>query len=359
MRRRILVTGGAGYVGSHVVLALAEREDDVTVIDNLSQGHRAAVPRGVRLIVADLADSTAVDGVLADGPWHAVLHFASLSLVGESMREPFRYLLENTRNGIGLIDACVRHRVPRFVLSSSAALFGVPAAIPITEAAPVDPGSPYGESKWMLERALVWADRIHNLRSASLRYFNAAGADPGGRLGEDHNPETHLIPLAIDAALGRRPALEVFGNDYDTPDGTCIRDYVHVTDLADAHLRAIDCLERGSVVYHLGNGDGLSVLQVIEAVQQVSGRPVPYRVAPRRLGDPAKLVASSSRIRLDTGWEPRFSAIRQIVGSAYSWREAHPHGFDDRPRRQDRLADASPQFAAAAAPVATRQADDV
>lgn len=331
MGRRFLVTGGAGYVGSHVVLALAERGDDVVVIDNLSQGHRAAIPDGVRLVVADLADTAAVEGVVADGPWHAVLHFAALSLVGDSMRRPFRYLLENAHNGIALIEACVRHHVPRFVLSSTAALFGAPDTVPITEAARIDPGSPYGESKWMLERALLWADRIHGLRSACLRYFNAAGADPQGRLGEDHDPETHLVPLVIDAALGRRPALEVFGNDYTTPDGTCIRDYVHVTDLADAHLRAIDRLDRASVTYNLGNGSGHSVLQVIEAVREVSGRPVPYRFAPRRPGDPAELVASSVRIRAEASWTPRHEDIRDIVRTAYAWREAHPRGFDDRP----------------------------
>ena len=331
MRRRFLVTGGAGYVGSHVVLALAERGDDVVVIDNLSQGHRAAIPEGVRLVIADLADAAAVDGVLADGPWHAVLHFAALSLVSESMREPFRYLLENVHNGIALIETCVRHRVPRVVLSSTAALFGAPETVPITEAAAIDPGSPYGESKWMLERALVWADRIHGLRSACLRYFNAAGADPQGRLGEDHDPETHLVPLVIDAALGRRPVLEVFGNDYATPDGTCIRDYVHVTDLADAHLRAIDRLDRASATYNLGNGSGHSVLQVIAAVQELSGRPVPYRIAPRRPGDPAQLVASSARIRTETGWTPRLGSIRDIVRTAYTWREAHPRGFGDGP----------------------------
>ena len=251
MSQRFLVTGGAGYVGSHLVAALVARGDDVTVLDNLRQGHRAAIPAGVRLVVADLADPDAVDAVLAEGagdrPWHAVFHFAALSLVGESMREPFRYLLENATNGIRLIDACARHGVRRFVLSSTANLFGTPEVIPIAEDAPIDPGSPYGESKRMIERALVWADRVHGLRSACLRYFNAAGADPGGRLGEDHDPETHLIPLAIDAALGRRPELAVFGTDYPTPDGTCIRDYIHVCDLADAHLAVLPRLDHGSV----------------------------------------------------------------------------------------------------------------
>ena len=327
MSHRFLVTGGAGYVGSHLVLALAERGHEVTVLDNLRQGHRAAVPAGARLVVADLADADAVEAVLADGPWHAVFHFAALSLVGESMREPFRYLLENAANGIRLIDACTRHGVRRFVLSSTANLFGTPETIPITEDAPVDPGSPYGESKRMIERALLWADRVHGLRSACLRYFNAAGADPEGRLGEDHDPETHLIPLAIDAALGRRPELAVFGTDYPTPDGTCIRDYIHVSDLAAAHLAVLPGLDHASRTYNLGNGQGASVREVIQAVGEVTGRAVPHRMADRRPGDPPVLVASSARLRAETGWTPRFPDLHDIVRSAARWREAHPEGY--------------------------------
>jgi UDP-glucose 4-epimerase len=326
-RTRFLVTGGAGYVGSHLVQSLVERGDEVVVLDNLSTGHRAAVVEGARLVEADLADRAALEAVLSEGPWHAVFHFASLSLVGDSMRQPFRYLIDNGVNGMRLIEACTRHGVGRFVLSSTANLFGGPEAQPIAETSRIDPGSPYGESKWMLERALVWADRVHGLHSASLRYFNAAGADPAGRLGEDHRPETHLIPLAIDAALGRRPELEVFGNDYPTPDGTCIRDYVHVADLAEAHLLALAQLERGSVVYNLGNGSGHSVLEVIAAVEAVGGRKVPHRMAPRRAGDPAMLVASSARISAETGWTPRFADLREIVRTAWAWREAHPHGY--------------------------------
>jgi UDP-glucose 4-epimerase len=329
MRQRFLVTGGAGFVGSHVVLALVERGDEVVVLDNLRQGHRAAVPFGVRLVEADLADRAQVEAILAEGPWHAVLHFAALSLVGESMREPYRYLIENGTNGVRLIEACVRHRVQRFILSSTAALFGTPEQVPIVEEARIDPGSPYGESKWMLERALVWAGRLHGLLSASLRYFNAAGADPAGRLGEDHRPETHLVPLAIDAALGRRAELEVFGQDYPTPDGTCIRDYVHVTDLADAHLCALGRLERGSVTYNLGNGHGYSVLEVIQAVRNVLDRPVPHVISPRRPGDPPMLVASAERIRRKTGWTPRFASLHDIVRTAAAWREAHPGGYPD------------------------------
>jgi UDP-glucose 4-epimerase len=329
MGRRFLVTGGAGYVGSHLVAALCDRGDRVTVLDSLRTGHRAAVPAGVPLVVADLADAAAVDTVLADGPWDAVFHFAALSLVGDSMREPFTYLLDNGVNGIRLIEACVRHKVPRFVLSSTAALFGVPDEVPIPETARIDPGNPYGDSKWMLERALLWADRIHGLRGACLRYFNAAGADPAGRLGEDHRPESHLVPLVIDAALGRRGALSVFGTDYPTPDGTCIRDYVHVTDLAEAHLLAVDHLEHGSLTWNLGNGAGSSVREVIQAVERVSGRKVPYTEAPRREGDPAVLVAASARA-MAAGWRPRFGALDDIVRTAWVWRESHPDGFGPR-----------------------------
>ena len=328
MAQRILVTGGAGFVGSHVVAALLDRGDAVTVIDDLSTGHRAAVLPGARLIVADLADQGAVDAALGDGRWDAVLHFAALSLVGASMQAPLTYLATNIGNGLRLIDACIRHGVPRFVLSSTAALFGSPASEPIGEDMPVNPGSPYGESKWALERALLWADRLHGLRSASLRYFNAAGADPAGRLGEDHRPETHLIPLVIDTALGRREALTVFGTDYPTPDGTCVRDYVHVTDLADAHLRALDRLAEGSVVYNLGNATGHSILDVIRAVERVSGRRIAVRHAARRPGDPAMLVAASARITRETGWAPRFRSLDAIVDSALAWRSAHPDGYD-------------------------------
>ena len=326
MPRRFLVTGGAGYVGSHLVAALLARGVAVVVLDNLRTGHRAAVLPGARLEVADLADRAAVDAVLEDGPWDAVFHFASLSLVGESMRLPFRYLTENGMNGIRLIEACVRHGVGRFVLSSTANLFGTPEEMPIPETARIDPGSPYGESKWMIERALLWAERVHGLRSACLRYFNAAGADPDGRLGEDHDPETHLIPLVIDAALGRAPDVTVFGTDYPTPDGTCIRDYAHVTDLADVHLLALDRLEAGSVTWNLGNGAGHSVLEVVRTVERLMGRPVPHRLGERRAGDPAVLVAGAARA-MEAGWRPRFAALEDIVRTALAWREAHPGGY--------------------------------
>jgi UDP-glucose 4-epimerase len=327
---RFLVTGGAGYVGSHLVMALLDQGHEVTVYDNLRQGHRAAVPAGAELVEADLANLRRLDMVLAKGPWDAVFHFAALSLVGESMEKPFLYFVENAGLGARLIEACVHHGITKFVLSSTANLFGNPQRIPIGEDEAIDPGSPYGESKHMLERMLFWADRVHGLRSACLRYFNAAGADPQGRLGEDHAPETHLIPLVIDAALGRRPDIAVFGSDYPTPDGTCIRDYVHVSDLADAHIRALSRLDTESVTYNLGNGAGHTVLDVIQAVEKVSGRPVPVRMVGRRAGDPAKLVAASDKLRRETGWAPAYGKLEDIVRHALTWREAHPQGYDDR-----------------------------
>ena len=327
---RVLVTGGAGFVGSHTVLALADRGDDVVVLDNLRQGHRAAVPDGVEFVEGDLANQALVDRMLGEGRFDAVMHFAALSLVGESMQRPFLYFAQNAGLGVTLIEACVRHGVGRFILSSTAALFGDPDEIPIGEKTRIAPGSPYGESKLMIERTLYWADRIHGLRSACLRYFNAAGSDPEGRAGEDHDPETHLIPLLIDAALERRAPITVYGSDYPTTDGTCIRDYVHVSDLGAAHLAALDQLSDRSVVYNLGSGSGHSVLEVIRSVERVTGRPVPLSVGERRPGDPAVLVASSALIQAETSWRPRFTSLDEIVATAHAWRLAHPKGFGDR-----------------------------
>jgi len=333
---RYLVTGGAGFVGSHVVAHLLERDAEVVVLDDLSLGHRAAVLAPARLIEGDAGDRATLDRVMADGVWDAVLHFASLSQVGQSMREPLRYLMTNAMVGMTLIDACVRHGISKFVLSSTANLFGVDETRPndgaIDELRPILPASPYGESKLILERTLLWADRIHGLRSACLRYFNAAGADPAGRLGEDHEPETHLIPLAIDVVLGRRPPLAIFGQDYPTPDGTCVRDYLHVRDLADAHLDVISQLDHRSVVYNVGTGIGHSVRDVLLAVGRVAGRPVPVIEQPRRGGDPATLIAASGRLRADTGWSPRLGSLERIVEDAYRWRVAHPRGFGDNGR---------------------------
>ncbi len=326
MTKRFLVTGGAGFVGSHLVAALLDLGNDVTIIDNLSTGHEAAISSG-KLIVADLSDIDTINAILADGPWDAVFHFASLSQVGESMRMPLHYLLENVANGIGLIDACVRHGIERFILSSTAALFNLNSSEPILEDAPINPQSAYGDSKWMIERALYWAEKVHGLRYACLRYFNAAGSDPAGRLGEDHRPESHLIPLVIDAALGRRSILDVYGNDYPTIDGTCIRDYVHVSDLAAAHLLAVEALNQQSVIWNLGNGQGHSVKQVISSVEHISGLKVPHKIVERRTGDAAVLVASSKRAR-QFGWQPKYDNIDAIVATAFAWRKSHPYGYE-------------------------------
>lgn len=328
MPSRYLVTGGAGFVGSHLVLALVDRGDHIVVLDNLRTGHREAVPGGVRLIEGEVGDAALLGRVLAaDGGFDAVFHFAAWSQVGESMRIPMNYLLANAADGFRLIDACVRHGVRRFVLSSTAALFGLPERLPIEENDRIEPVSPYGDSKHMLERALHWADCVHGMRSACLRYFNAAGSDPAGRAGEDHDPETHLIPLAIDAALGRRPPLTVFGNDWPTADGTGLRDYIHVSDLADAHLRALEVLTERSVTYNLGNGAGHSVLEVLRATERVVGRAVPYTAGGRRAGDAAVLVASSERIARETGWTPRYASLDEMVATAYTWRRDHPAGY--------------------------------
>lgn len=325
---RYLVTGGAGFVGSHTVLALLDAGHEVAVLDNFSTGHRAAVPPGVQVYEVDLLDREATTAVIAGARWDGVLHFAALSLVGASIAEPFYYLRQNYLTGLNLVQACAEQGVKKFVFSSTAALFGGPERPdPIPETAMIQPGSPYGESKFLIERALRWADSLYGVKSACLRYFNAAGADPLGRAGEDHRPETHLIPLTIDAALGRRPALKLFGTDYPTRDGSCIRDYIHVTDLADAHVRVLDHIEERSVVYNLGNGQGFSNMEVIQSVERVSGLSVPWEAAERRVGDPAILVADSTTLRQQTGWSPRWSALDTIVETAFQWRKNHSGGY--------------------------------
>ncbi|GBR65884.1 UDP-glucose 4-epimerase [Acetobacter syzygii NRIC 0483] len=310
------------------MLALLDAGHDVAVLDNFSTGHRAAVPEGVPVYHVDLMDDQATANVLGDKPWDGVLHFASLSLVGASMADSFHYLRQNYVTGLNLVQACAAHGVKKIVFSSTAALFGGPErAEPIPETALVQPDSPYGESKFMVERILHWADRLYGVKSACLRYFNAAGADPHGRAGEDHRPETHLIPLAIDVALGRRSALRLFGTDYPTHDGSCIRDYIHVTDLADAHIRVLDQIGARSVVYNLGNGRGYSNLEVIQSVERVSGCRVAWEKAGRRPGDAAVLVADSTSLRQDTGWTPQWSTLDKIVETTLQWRKNNPEGY--------------------------------
>lgn len=325
--KKILVTGGAGYVGSHCVAALLERDFQVVVFDDLSQGHAQAVAPGGDLIQGSLLDREAVGALMREGGFHAVLHFAARSLVGESMSDPWLYFRENMTGAVNLVEAAAKAGVRKVVVSSTANLFGAPERQPIAEDAAIDPGSPYGESKYMMERMLVWADRCAGVKSACLRYFNAAGAHPDGRIGEDHTPETHLIPLVLDAAAGKRSHIEIYGEDYPTPDGTCVRDYVHVSDLADAHIRVLDLLETRSVRYNLGNGRGYSVREVIAAAERVTGRSIPVRVGPRRAGDPAVLVASSATIQRELGWTPRFPDLDDIIATAWAWRQAHPGGY--------------------------------
>ncbi len=327
---RYLVTGGAGYVGSHVVLTLLDAGHEVVVLDDLTTGHHGSLQPGVPFVQASLADRGALDEVFASWKFDAVFHLAALSLVGESMKEPLRYCRENLSNSINLAEAAVKGGCLKYVLSSTAAVFGVPQEVPITEAAPTTPVNPYGLSKLMMEQALAWAESAHGLRSACLRYFNAAGADPQGRAGEDHEPETHLIPRAILATLGRLPPLHVFGTDYATQDGTAVRDYVHVMDLAAAHVAVLPRLDGGSVRYNLGNGRGSSVREVMAAVERVSGRKVPHEDGPRRAGDPPVLVASSARIMAETGWRPRFPELDRIVETAWAWHSAHPDGYGAR-----------------------------
>ncbi len=327
MRGTILVTGGAGYVGSHVTRELVDRGADVVVFDNLQTGWRQALPPEARFIEGDLADAAALDRLFSGRPIAAVMHFAANSLVGNSMRDPFPYLGDNVSNAVSLVKAMAKHEVRKMVFSSTASLYGQAGETAIDEAAEIAPDSPYGESKYQVERMLGWAERIFGIRSACLRYFNAAGAHPGGRIGEDHRPETHLIPLALQVAEGQRPDLTIFGDDYATPDGTCIRDYVHVCDLADAHLRVLDVVDRQSCCYNLGTGHGYSVREVVAAVAQVTGRPCPATVGPRRAGDPPMLVAASGKIRRELGWTPRFDDLQEIIGSAWQWRQNFPRGY--------------------------------
>jgi UDP-glucose 4-epimerase len=330
---RILVTGGAGYVGSVSVEAFLAAGHGVVVLDDLSTGHRAAVPDGARLVVGDYGDAVTVTQLLADERIEAILHCAARSLVGESLKEPARYFGDNVAGGISLVEAARQAGVDRFVLSSTAAVYGVPDTTPIPEDAPLRPINPYGETKRSLEGALDWYARAYGLRAVSLRYFNVAGATEA--IGEDHDPETHLIP-AILKAVDEGRSLTLFGDDYPTPDGTCIRDYIHVSDLADAHLLAIEATARGDgrtgtelLACNLGNGDGSSNLEVIAAAEAVVGRPIVYEVGPRRPGDPPVLVASAERAAAVLGWRAARPELETMVGSAWAWRRRQPQGYAD------------------------------
>lgn len=323
---KVLVTGGAGYIGSIVVEQLVEAGDTVIVLDNLYQGHRDAVHPEATFVLGDLANRPLVDRLMDEHRPDGIMHFASYTLVGESMERPFMYLRDNIVNGLNLMQSGVQHGVRRFILSSTANLFDDPERMPIAETERIVPGSPYGESKHILERMLHWLDEIYGFRYACLRYFNACGASE--QRGEDHDPETHLIPLVLQVALGQRDKITIFGDDYDTPDGTCVRDYIHVIDLAQAHILALRALDQGSRKYNLGNGRGFSVKEVIETARQVTGHAIPSVVGSRRPGDPDILIASSESVNQDLGWQPRYTTLEDIISTAWRWHQSHPHGYD-------------------------------
>jgi UDP-glucose 4-epimerase len=343
---RVLVTGGAGYIGSVVADELLQSGHDVVVFDNLRRGHRDAVPKDAELVVGDLADRGALDGIFQSRAIDAVMHFAALIEAGESMKAPEQFFRNNTANALTLVEAMLGAGVKHLVFSSTAALYGNPKRTPIEEEDLLQPTNAYGESKLLMERMLAWFHQIHGLRYASLRYFNAAGASRPEK-GEAHRPETHLIPRILQVALGRAEHVNVFGTDYPTADGTCVRDYIHVSDLARAHLLALNVLPKHApekqarekhvpetapvdsapLVYNLGNGQGFSVREVVEVARKVTGHPIPVIESPRRPGDPAVLIASSEKIRRELGWQPRFADLQSIVESAWVWHHAHPDGY--------------------------------
>ncbi len=322
---RLLVVGGAGYIGSVTVDQLLAADHEVTVLDTLVSGHRRAINPEAELVQADVRDEVQLNRLLASHSFQAVVYYGGYIQAGESVLQPGRYFANNVGGCIALLNAMIAYGIGRFVFSSSAAVYGEPTAVPITEDAPVHPVNPYGESKLMVEHALPWYERQSGLRHVSLRYFNAAGATE--ERGEDHRPETHLIPTVLQVALGQRPSLALYGHDYPTEDGTCVRDYVHVSDLAAAHLLALDMTEQASGLYNLGNGRGFSNRQVVETARQVTGSPIGVQQEERRPGDPAFLIASSERAQHDLGWQPQVRELEEIIASAWHWHRAHPDGY--------------------------------
>ena len=322
----ILVTGGAGYIGGTAAEALVAAGHQVTVLDNLSHGHRAAVPAGARFVHGDLLDRAGVADLLASEPYEAIMHFAALIEAGQSMQHPGLFFANNVTGSLNLLEEAVRHGVQRLVFSSTAALFAG-SDQPLSEAAPIQPANVYGETKRVVEQMLGWYQKVHGLRYAALRYFNAAGALP--HRGEAHQPESHLIPRVLSVALGQTEAVTLFGTDYPTPDGTCIRDYIHIADLVSAHLLVLEALGNGheQLAYNLGSGAGYSIREVIETARAVTGHPIPVIEQPRRPGDAPRLVAASDKIKMELGWQPQYGRLRDIIGTAWEWHRTHPRGY--------------------------------
>ena len=329
----VLVLGGAGYIGSHTVDRLVDQGQDVVVVDSLVTGHRAAVNDKAKFYQGDLADQDFMRKVFTENPEiDAVIHFAAYSLVAESMKKPLKYFDNNTAGMIKLLEVMNEFDIKNIVFSSTAATYGIPEKMPIMESDPQDPINPYGESKLMMEKIMRWADEAYGTKFVALRYFNVAGAKQDGSIGEDHGPETHLIPIVLQVAQGKRDKLQIFGDDYNTPDGTNVRDYVHPFDLADAHILAVDYLRKGneSNAFNLGSSTGFSNLEIVEAARKVTGKEIPAEIAPRRGGDPDSLIASSDKAREILGWKPQFDNIERIIETAWAWHSSHPNGYDDK-----------------------------
>ncbi len=327
----VLVCGGAGYIGSHAVHVLIEKGEEVVIVDNLQTGHRAALHPKAKFYEGDIRDAAVLDKIFTENDIEAVIHFAANSLVGESMEKPLLYFNNNVYGMQVLLEGMVKHGVDKIVFSSTAATYGEPKRVPIHEDDETNPTNTYGETKLTMEKMMKWVSRANGVRYVSLRYFNAAGALPDGSIGEDHKTETHLIPLILQVPTGRRDHITVFGDDYPTPDGTCLRDYIHVVDLADAHVLALEYLRKGgaSDIFNLGNGQGFSVKEMIAAAEKATGRSIKVEIGARRAGDPAQLIASSEKARSVLGWKPQFTDVEQVIGTAWKWHESHPHGYED------------------------------
>ena len=328
----ILVAGGAGYIGSHMVADLVEKGYDVVVADNLSTGHRAAINSQARFYEGDIRNREFLEELFTKEKIDAVVHFAAFSLVAESMKKPLKYFDNNTGGMITLLEAMHDHGIKYIVFSSTAATYGIPEHMPIKESDPQVPINPYGESKLAMEKIMRWCDQAYGIKFVALRYFNVAGAKPDGSIGEDHHPETHLVPIILQVAAGKRDELSIFGDDYNTPDGTNVRDYVHPMDLADAHILAIKYLQAGnpSDAFNLGSSTGFSNKQMLEAAREVTGKPIPAKMAPRRPGDPDALVAASDKARSVLGWKPQYDDVHDIIASAWKWHSTHPQGYNDK-----------------------------